>query len=139
MFKITDEFLEKAGLGALLGAHKEDARQEITDSVRERVMEAVAMRISEEEAGELEQVMDGDMEAIRNIASRIDGDYRQLPEFIAMQDLGRRAGASDDDILVEYIKLAWFKKHNIDIAAVIKNAMESVLISLQNIHARVSE
>lgn len=138
MFEITDEFLEKAGLGALSHTHKENARREITDSVQKRITEAIAMRTSEEEADELERVMDGDMKTIRAVAAGLSGNYRHDSEFLAVQRLGGQSGASDDDILAEYVKIAWFKAHNIDIIAVVKEAMESVLASLQQIHAQVS-
>lgn len=132
MFQITDELLDQAGFDALTGEHREKLRQQVTENVERRIGESIAAAVDERQLDEIQQLMDDDYALGREVARRIDTNYRQSPIFMEMERLGRANDASEDDIVQQFAIMAWFQEQHIDIHTVVQQAMNEAIAELQS-------
>lgn len=138
MFEITDEFLVEAGFRTLEGDDKERLRQQATDMVEQKVGEYIAEAVGEDRSDELEQLISGDnAELVGKVLSRIDPDYKDSPDFHEIEQLGRSNSASDAEIEQQFAVLAWFREQQIDIASIVQNSMNEVMVELKGLRDAV--
>lgn len=138
MFEITDDYINEAGFDLLSGELRQTLREQITDRVQQKVGESIAEHIGEAKANELIALMGGDRNVVNMVVGSVD-DLEQNPDYQQIKQLGESNGASADDIDEQFAVLMWFKLNNIDIAATISNAMQSVMTELRDLNQKSSD
>ncbi len=132
MFEITDEFLNQAGFGSLVGEQRERLRENVTREVESRIGDRVTSELSEQQAMEIEKLMDtDDVDFVRQVAERIKPDYTSSDDFVAVKKIATEQGASEDDALRSYVIFNWYSAQGIDIAGVVQASMNEAMQHLQ--------
>lgn len=130
MFEITDDFLAQAGFTHLPDSYREQLRQQATESVEQMIGDKIAEAVGEERSLELSGLFDADQATVERVLARMAG-YRESSEYQDMARLGSDSGASEVEIVQQFVVLAWFREQGIDIRSIVQQAMNDTMTELQ--------
>lgn len=135
MFEITDEFLAQAGFTSLPQVQIEDLKRRVAARVEKEIGLRVAAVVGEDRAAEIERLINGDPGLTDRVLRRNNPQYRETPEFAALQQEADSEGVSVEEILRDSAIMVWFAEQGIDVHSIAQESMNSAMVWLQEAYA----